>query len=97
MKIIESQNTHTSAVETDRPNSESNEQLVEYKPIGKTPFTAVRNEETWFITVGKYKAPHDFKSYEECYDYVEENMWEMIGLFTTVIVEENNKLNNGLF
>lgn len=96
MKTTESQSTLMNVEETDKQNS-SNDQLVEHIAIrtdqGKTPFTASRMEDKWFITIGKYRVPNHFTSYDELVDHVENNLWEMVGLFITVVVEENNQIN----
>lgn len=77
----------------DNKNSNYNE-LVEHRPIGDTPFMAVRNEKTWLIRCGKYKLEKQHETFEETEEYVKTHLWEMIGVFVTTVVEWNNELVN---
>lgn len=84
-------NTHTSVEETDNRNSGK---LSEELRIGNSPFTALRFDEDWHIACGSYRIPQKFREYLECVEYVENNLWEMLGMFVTVMVEEKDKLKN---
>lgn len=91
MKVIESEESVNTVENTDNSKSDYNE-LVEHKPIGDTPFMAVRVEDKWIIRCGKYKLEKGHDSFEEVEEYVNNNLWEMIGVFVTTVVEWNNEL-----
>lgn len=93
MKVVESKNTLGNAEETPNKENSFRNELTEQRPILKSPFVAVRNEEIWVIRCGKYKLEAQLTSFEECEKYVEENLWELIGVFVTTVVEWNNELN----
>lgn len=72
-------------------------QLVERRQIENTPFTAIKNENDWFLTCGKYRmSTKRFDSYEETTEWIEQNQWELMATFTSIVAEETVKeiLNN---
>ena len=93
METTESQNTYTNVEEMGNRGSQSNEELTEQRPIGDSPFTAVRIEDKWMIVIGKYKIEEMLPSYLACEQYVKDNLWKLIGCFVTAVVEWNNELN----
>ena len=74
METTESQNIYTNVEEMGNRDWQSNEELTEQRPIGDSPFTAVRIEEKWMIVIGKYKIEEMLPSYLACEQYVKDNL-----------------------
>jgi hypothetical protein len=70
----------------------NNEQLVEFKNITGTPFTAVRMEEKWMLTLGKYRMTEELETLEECIKASEEHDWMRIMAVMQVMMKENEEL-----
>lgn len=86
--------TDGTAKKTD--NNQSNSQLIEYVQIEKTPFTAVRKEEEWYLMMGKYRLnDQPFKSLKEVQEDAKDASWFRIMQVVGVMVEEHyTKMSN---
>lgn len=83
-------NTTTGNVSENQNNTVSNsDKLFEQLPIDKTPFTAVKMEEEWFLTMGKYRLSEKVKSYEEVEELAKDASWERIMQIMFICIEED--------
>lgn len=74
-------------------SGKKNKELIERIEIEKTPFTAVKTENGWWLTMGKYRlVENNFESLDETKKFIDSNMWELIPIITNIIVEFN--INN---
>lgn len=84
--------------ETDKQNSTSN-QLVEKIEIENTPFTAVRIDDKWFLTMGKYRLTPPLPNKKEALAAgVDESWWRIMQVVNVMINEhekENGKFDEG--
>lgn len=67
--------------------------LIERVEIKNTPFKAVRYDNKWLLTMGKYRLSSiDLESYDEVIKYLDENKWKIIGNMILILQENlNNK------
>lgn len=88
-----------------RPNSESNsdekiKQLLNKEEIPNTPFTLVKTQEGYFITMGKYRLSQAHKTKEKAIQDLTINQWHHIATIAIIMAEniqtvkeEENKRN----
>lgn len=70
-------------------------QLVERIDVKNSPFTIVRNENDYYLTMGKYRLHgKGMSSEKECLNYLEENRWNIIGIICSIMFDNLNKVNN---
>jgi hypothetical protein len=69
-------------------NSESSSELVERVEIKETPFTAVRADAKWFLTMGKYRLTEPLDTLEECEIAAFETSWSRIMQIMAIMIEE---------
>lgn len=87
---MENGTSHGNANETDKSNSTS-KQLMETKPINESPFTAVRLENDWFLTMGKYRLTEKLQSEEECLEAARDASWHRLMQVIKIMIEENDR------
>lgn len=79
-------------------NSQSGEKLIERIQIPLSPFTAIKHENDWFLTMGRFKInDKTYESYEEVVESLKSNQWEIILTLCMIVSEDiinNQKLNN---
>lgn len=71
-------------------NNDSSE-LTEKIEINETPFTAIRIENKWFLTMGKYRITEPLTSKEEVLQDANRSDWNRILQVIGVMIEEYNK------
>lgn len=76
MKSSSSKNTENG--HNNQLTSEKGEELVERIPIAETPFTAIRIENKWFLTMGKYRLTDPVDSFELIQIEAENTTWDRI-------------------
>lgn len=79
-----------SAKETINSESNSNKKLTEAVKIENTPFTAIRLDETWFLTMGKYRLTNQLGSLEECKAEAADSSWERIMTIIKIMLIEHD-------
>ena len=72
----------------------SNSELAEVKLIPESPFAARRYDDKWILTVGKYRTPHFFKTYEEAEHEVKNPSWDTIMTVMQFVINFAQTLNN---
>lgn len=70
-------------------NNNEVEELVEHRKIEDTPFTAVRVNEDWFLTMGKYRLTEKLKTVEECQEEAKDASWMRIMQIVQIMIEED--------
>lgn len=84
--------------EKNNSQSNGNKKLIERIQIPLTPFTAIKHENDWFLTMGKFKINDKiYQSYEEVVESLKSNQWEIILTLCMIVSEDiinNQKLNN---
>lgn len=71
---------------------EKSKQLVERINLEGTPFTAVKLENDFFLTIGKYRiSTKSFQKVEELTEWIELNKWEVMATFASIVAEETTK------
>lgn len=96
MKVLEKSTTQLSVEETDKQESNSNE-LTERIRVENTPFMAVRLDEEWFLTMGKYRLSSTYKSLDEMLEAekVIGMNWDLLTGVIGLMVEILNNEKNG--
>lgn len=69
--------------------TEVNNQMLEQVAIEETPFTAVRLDEKWFLTMGKYRLTETLQSLEECKEAAKDASWIRIMQIINIMIKEN--------
>jgi hypothetical protein len=75
--------------EADKQNY--SDELVKQIPIEDTPFMAVKMEDYWFLTLGKYRLTEKLKSLQECKDEAENTSWFRIMQIVNVMIKEHEE------
>lgn len=80
-----------SAEPTHKQESNSNK-IVEQFPLSGTPFTVVKIDEHWFLTIGKYRLTNQLGSREEAEAEVNDASWiRMMQIIKIVILEHEEE------
>lgn len=83
-------------IENDEP-VKINGKLLESVAIHNTPFHAVRFENKWFLTMGKYRLTNQLNNLEECKAEATEDSWirrmQIMKIMITEHMEEQKLLN----
>lgn len=71
-------------------------ELITQKQIKDTPFTAVKVDNKYFLTCGKYRVSAVFGSFEECEEDAKDTSWNRLSQVIMAIAEGTiqNYLNN---
>ena len=72
----------------------SNSELKETRQIPDSPFKAMRYDNKWIVTIGRYRATEPLNSYEECENAVYNPNWNILSCAMMAIIEATNKLKN---
>lgn len=78
------------SIETEEKQIENNE-IIEVIEIKNTPFTAIKEENKWFITMGKYRLTNQLKSLEECKKAIKKDPWTIIMQVCLIMIKEDKK------
>lgn len=79
---------HTDGIAKKTANMESNTELIEQCEIKGTPFTALRHDKHWYLTMGKYRLTEEMNSKEEVIENAQDASWFRIIQIVGVVVEE---------
>ncbi|AXH73042.1 MAG: hypothetical protein [Microviridae sp.] len=67
----------------------TSKRLFEQTKIHNTPFTAVKMDDKWFLTMGKYRLTNTLTSLKECEAEATDTSWERIMQIIQIMIEEN--------
>ncbi|AXH74113.1 MAG: hypothetical protein [Microviridae sp.] len=93
MKAEKSESAKYAEPTTKQPSNSS--ELFEQKPIKDTPFTAVRMDDKWFLTMGKYRLSEPIETLEQCEESANDASWMRILQVINIMIKEdkNGTLN----
>lgn len=73
-------------------NKKSNsKQLVEYFPVDDTPFTVARNDQEWFVLMGKYRFTEALKTKKDAMRNARAMTWTRILQVVKVMMEDEKQ------
>ena len=76
-------------------NASTSDQIVEQHKVENTPFTIVKVDTQWFLTMGKYRLTEPTPTREETEAQVHDVTWNRLVQVMMIITEEQiNNLNN---
>lgn len=78
----------TSTENQTNSNSNSNK-LIERVEIDRTPFTAIKQNEKWFLTWGFYVLTEKYDTLKEIKELLRTDMYNIIGPFLLALLQEN--------
>lgn len=94
MKTSELNGTSTDAPETNKSNSgpeTKNTQLIEKEEVEGTPFTVVKQDDVWFILMGKYRLdPTPFPTKKEAIRDARRFSWDKIVQVAQIMIIANS-------
>lgn len=85
------QNGSSSNTAEGQDNNNSNSELVEKINIKDTPFTAVRLDDKWFLTLGKYRLTDPVQTFDEVEAQAYETTWTRIMSIMQIMIDENEE------
>lgn len=68
---------------------EQDTMLFQQKELNDGPFTAVKMDDKWFLTMGKYRLTEPMKTFEEVEAEAENTSWHRIMQVVQIMIEEN--------
>lgn len=68
-------------------------QLYQTVPIENTPFTAVKMDDQWFLTMGKYRISEKMDTLEEVQEDAKDASWYRIMTIINIMIQEDKKQN----
>jgi len=73
-----------------KDSSKSNgEELVQYYPVDDTPFTVAKNNEQWYVLMGKYRLTEALKTKAEATKNAKEMKWMRIMQVIHIMLEDD--------
>lgn len=72
-------------------NQEKTE-LIEYKDIDETPFTAVKVADGWFLAMGRYRLSDKYETYEQVLEDSKDTSWHRLMMIVQAMIEEHHKI-----
>lgn len=88
MNTEEQKSSNGSANQTNKQESNSNK-LVEQFAVSGTPFTVVKVDEYWFLTIGKYRITNQLSTREEAEAEVNDASWTRIMQIMKIMILEH--------
>lgn len=68
-------------------NSNSNSELIERIQVENTPFTVIRQEEKWYVTLGMYRLTNDLENKEDAIADAQREDWERLMQVMGIMIE----------
>lgn len=72
-------------------NVDSSSELVEMVKVEDTPFTLIRQEKDWYVTIGKYRISEKIGSKEEAMEDAKRVDWERVMQVCGIMIENYNE------
>lgn len=72
--------------------SSENHELVEIHHIDNTPFTVIKTNENWYVTMGKYRLTQAMETREEAEENAQRMDWDRLIQVMTIVTFNTNKL-----
>lgn len=64
-------------------------EMVESIPLEDTPFTAIRMDDKWFLTLGKYRLSEPVKTFDEVTENAKDASWMRIMQIMRIMIAEH--------
>jgi len=64
------------------------EQLVEYEQVPNTPFTIVKQNDKWFVTMGKYRLSEQLETKQEALEESQNESWFRMMQIMRIMIEQ---------
>lgn len=90
MEKTEQQESTLGIVNKTAKQKSNSKQLVEYFPVDDTPFTVARNDQEWFVLMGKYRFTEALKTKKDAMRNARAITWTRILQVIQVMLEDNN-------
>lgn len=87
----EKEQSHGNAYQKKPDNSSSGEQLVEQHPIKNTPFTALKYDGKWYLTMGKYRLTKELQTKEKCIYESKNASWNRLMQVIQIMIDNNTE------
>ena len=82
-------NTNKQVLDLSDVDNKKNEQLIEFEAVDNTPFTVVKQNDEWFVLMGKYLIDKEgVLDKEEAINKAKEINWDKILKVVSVLIEE---------
>lgn len=85
---METQKLSNGSVEETHKQESNSKQLIEQIPLSGTPFTVVRVDEHWFLTIGKYRLTNQLSTREEAEAEVHDTSWIRVMQVMQIVCKE---------
>lgn len=70
----------------------ANEELLKVTPIEDTPFACLKNDDKYYLVLGKYRLTQDLKSEEECIEASTDASWNRIMQICAIMIAESDEV-----
>lgn len=90
MKDTQYEELRGNAENTNNVDSSKSE-LVEMVKVENTPFTLIRQESEWYVTIGKYRISESIGSKEEAMEDAKRVDWERVMQVCGIMIENYNE------
>lgn len=74
------------------PNTKSDSQLMEYNKVPGSPFTIVRREKEWFLSMGNNRISEYYETEKEVLEFIEKDMFNLILTMIIILITDYPKL-----
>jgi len=81
-------------MDQEHSSSSNSNQLVERIPIEDTPFTAIKCDNQWFLTMGKYRLTEPMPSLDEVTQDAQRADWTRVMQIIQIMIDENEAKRN---
>ena len=81
--------TETNSVSTDL---KANEELLKVTQIEDTPFACLKNDDKYYLVLGKYRLTQELKSEEECKEAATDASWNRIMQICAIMIAESDEI-----
>lgn len=84
---MDSNTTHGNAKKTDKQDSNS-KKLIEQIKIEGTPFTAIKHDTKWYLTLGKYRLTEGMSTFRAVQKESKDASWYRIMQIMNIMIDE---------
>lgn len=89
---FEKSQTTANQQETTTDNKPNSSKLIEREQIEGTPFTLIKQDEKYFLTLGNYMVTPKCNTQTEAFEYIGENQWNIVTTLIDIMINHyNNK------
>lgn len=89
MKKPQKEQSTGTASQENKNKSNSGEQLVEQHAIPNTPFTAIKYDSKWYLTMGKYRLTKELPTKEKAIYESKNASWNRLMQVIQIMIDNN--------